>query len=186
MRPFRTVRIPLRLGLVYDVHIGVAPVPNKQSKQSKEFGRSLYDLLVWLGENPRRWINAIPWLLVVGFLSLLFAGYVTVQIKGLSPLANVGSPWVHWTVDTFAVDLQRCDAASLEALRGANAKEISVPIRASGEVSRTGVIGNLTAWVICVEQQQGSLAVVGVSGASFEGSRNLVDQLAASFNRHTK
>lgn len=91
---------------------------------------------------------------------------------------------MHWTVDTFAVDLRRCDAAALEALRGANAKEISVP--ASGELARTGEIRDLTAWVICVEQQQGSLAVVGVSGASFEGSRNLVDQLAASFSRHAK
>lgn len=91
-----------------------APVPNKQ-KPSKEFGRSLYDFMVWLGENPRLWINVIPWLLVVGFLALLFAGYLTVQIKGLTHLANVGSPWVHWTVDTFVVDLRRCDAAALEA-----------------------------------------------------------------------
>jgi hypothetical protein len=102
--------------------------------------------------------------------------------------APLGSPFVHWEVHPVTGELDRgaCDATALDALTRASAKDVSRAMEDGGEIARTGVVGSLTGWAICVGPNKVSLIVVGAAGEHSESARKLANQLALSFGRWAK
>jgi hypothetical protein len=116
----------------------------------KTTGRTVWDLVFSVTQERRGLYvaTAVAWFLILGFIFLVSANYVTVSLKGVT--TEAGEPWVFWVSQPANLSTEECDAKAEKWMRFLDGKNLPVSRKGSKEeywrtANFSGILGGSPA-----------------------------------------